>query len=128
MPDARSRVNDVPEEPVADPEPVVKANDEPEPVEQETTTQEQAGTTTEDQETTTEEQETTTEEQDETPAVTEPHQPEVRGPIEFDSREPQPNTSADDQDDASDNQTSPDPSPTGADGQDDQNDGQDAAA
>ena len=132
VPEAQSLMSEQTPEPSADSDPVVDVNEETELVEPDPTTEEQAEieTTTEEQaETTTEEQaETTAPDPTETPAATDPDQPEVRGPIEFDSPEPQPDSPSNDQDDASDNETTPDPSPAGADDQDDQNDDQDAAA
>ena len=104
--EAQSLTSEQQPEPSAESEPVVDVNEETELVDPEPTTEEQV--------------ETTTPEPNETPAATDPDQPEVRGPIEFDSQEPQPDSPSNDQDDASDNETVPDPSPTGADDQDNQ--------
>ena len=123
--EAQSLMSEQQPEPSADSEPVVDVNEETELVDPDPTTEEQVETTTEEQ------TETATPEPTETPAATDPDQPEVRGPIEFDSPEPQPDSPSNNQDDVSDNETAPDPSPTGADNQDnqdDQNDDQDAAA
>jgi hypothetical protein len=85
-------------EPVTDPEPVAETDDESESEEPETETEEQA--------------ETTTPETNEPLPAAEPDRPKVRGPIEFDSPDPQEDSPSDDQPGSGDMTTSaPDPSP-----------------
>ena len=105
MLEAQSLMSEQQPEPSADFEPVVDVNEETELVDPDPTTEEQVETTTEEQ------TETATPEPTETPAATDPDQPEVRGPIEFDSPEPQPDSPSNNQDDVSDNETAPDPQP-----------------
>jgi PE-PPE domain len=117
-PEARSLAGDEPLEPVADPEPLTdpelfaetddepltdpepgaETDDEPESVEPETDTEELA--------------ETTTPETNGPLPAAEPDRPKVRGPIEFDSPDPQEDSPSDDQPGSGDATTSaPDPSP-----------------
>jgi hypothetical protein len=92
-------VGGVSAKPVGDPEPVADTNNESKSAEPETETEEQA--------------ETTMPEADETPSATEPERPKVRGPIAFDSPEPQADSPSSDQSDTSTNKTTSDPASTG---------------
>jgi hypothetical protein len=80
-PEARSLAGHEPTEPGLDPGPVGDDNDEPQAVELDDTTQEQIEATTPDP--------------NETPAVTQPERPEVRGPIQFDPPATQPDSPSD---------------------------------
>jgi hypothetical protein len=102
-PEARSLAGDAGREPVtdaepvADPEPVAQTVDESKSVEPETEPQELA--------------KTTTPQPKEPPATTEPDRPKVRGPIKFDSPEPQADSPPAEPEEDRDPETAPDPSP-----------------
>ncbi len=109
-PEALSLGSEDTQEPTTEPEPTAEPTEEPGPVEPETPK--------------TEEVETTTPEPNETPSATDPDRPEVRGPIEFDSQQPQPNSPSNDPDNANDTDTTPEPEPAA----ESENDDADAAA
>ena len=109
-PEALSLGSEDTQEPTTEPEPTAEPTEEPGPVEPETPI--------------TEEVETTTPEPNETPSATDPDRPEVRGPIEFDSQQPQPNSPSNDPDNANDTDTTPEPEPAA----ESENDDADAAA
>jgi hypothetical protein len=107
-PEARSLVGEEPEQPVRDPVAVTDPDDELESDEPESTTEEQA--------------ELDVPAGNETPSATDPDRPEVRGPIEFDSPEPQPDPPSSEPEEDKDPETAPDRSPP------DEEDDQEAAA
>jgi hypothetical protein len=113
-PEARSLAGEQPREPVSDAEPVT----DPEPVAETVDGSESVEPETEPQELA----KTTTPETKEPAAATEPDRPKVRGPIEFNSPEPQQDSPPTDPEEDSDDKATPKPSAP------DEEDDQDAAA